>query len=119
MSLDHTAINCGKEGCGAVVWMTSADLARRERTHETWYCPNGHPRAFLGKTAQEKKIERLTAEVEWYEGLVQELQDTIESVRSTCTWTGCGFVGSSQRARTNHMIRAHGMPSLAAVREAS
>jgi hypothetical protein len=53
------AHTCGK--CGIVFGMPSDYAARRANDHETFYCPNGHPRAFIGKTEAEKLRDQLAA----------------------------------------------------------
>lgn len=45
-------IVCG--GCGVLHWMSAEYVALRRRDHKTWYCPNGCPRAYLGKSPEEK-----------------------------------------------------------------
>ena len=64
-------LTCGE--CGVPFCLPESKMRDLKRTHEIFYCPNGHPRCFPGKTDQEKKIEEL-------ERQLRSLQDTIERV---------------------------------------
>lgn len=43
---------CGE--CGCAFGMTEHYIDCRRRDHRTWYCPNGHARAYLGENTEEK-----------------------------------------------------------------
>jgi hypothetical protein len=55
-----TIISCGQ--CGAPIAL--ANEASLLKTHATFYCPNGHPRAFTGETAEAKKSRELQAQLQ-------------------------------------------------------
>ena len=48
---------CGE--CGVVFGMTPKFKESRKNDHRTWYCPNGHQRAFTGKSESEKLSEQV------------------------------------------------------------
>lgn len=50
---------CGKCGIEFAVPETWVDDRRHD--HRTWYCPNGHPRHFPGKSSEEILRQRLSA----------------------------------------------------------
>lgn len=54
------AHTCGR--CGIVFGMSDAYIADRKKDHETWYCPNGHPRVFTDKSDAEKLRDELARE---------------------------------------------------------
>ncbi len=56
-------VACGAKDCDVVFGMTERFYQERRSDHRTWYCPNGHPRTYLGKSETERLRERLrTAE---------------------------------------------------------
>jgi hypothetical protein len=54
------AISCGE--CGIAFSVPAWWRTERLRDHRTWYCPNGHPRAYNGETNEERRIRELEAE---------------------------------------------------------
>ena len=44
--------------CGASFWLTEKHNNKLRRTHEYFYCPNGHQQNYLGDTC-EAKLERM------------------------------------------------------------
>lgn len=61
LSVPFRLINCGADGCGIQFAMPLAWYEARCRDHAGWYCPNGHRRAFLGKSEAEKLRDELAA----------------------------------------------------------
>jgi hypothetical protein len=59
IAITFKRVTCGEHGCGEVFAVPDYVLERWKRTHETWSCPSGHRRAFLGKTNEERRIEDL------------------------------------------------------------
>lgn len=57
-NIEYVTHQCGE--CGIPFAMTREFHDRRVNDRETWYCPNGHPRAFTG----ESEADKLRAEVE-------------------------------------------------------
>lgn len=49
-----TVIVCSYEGCGVSFALNDEYISARRDDHQTWYCPNGHPRYYPG----ENKLER-------------------------------------------------------------
>lgn len=47
--------------CGVVFAMTEEFEERRRDDHRTWYCPNGHPLVFKGKSDADRERERAEA----------------------------------------------------------
>lgn len=54
------AHTCGQ--CGIIFGMTEKYIADRKNDHETWYCPNGHARAFTGQSEAERLRDELARE---------------------------------------------------------
>ena len=50
-----TVVTCGAAGCGQTFGMTTSFYRQVRASHETWYCPSGHPRAYLGESAVERE----------------------------------------------------------------
>lgn len=71
-ALDHVTHSCAKAGCFAIITMHPAEEARLRHSHETFYCPAGHPNYFAGRTAQEKQIASLERQ---RKELLQKLHD--------------------------------------------
>lgn len=64
LTVESETITCG--ACGIAFAVAARWVRERREDHATFYCPNGHPRAFLGKTAEQKRIERLEEDARWY-----------------------------------------------------
>lgn len=62
---EYVTVNCGHEngGCGVEFAMTRDYYNVTKRTGRTWYCPNGHGRAWTGKTDSEKLADSQAREV--------------------------------------------------------
>lgn len=58
-------VTCGT--CGVAFSMTEAFHRLRKQDHETFYCPNGHPRYYPEKNDDEQKIEQLEKQVARFE----------------------------------------------------
>jgi DNA-binding XRE family transcriptional regulator len=56
-SIELVTHTCGK--CGVVFAMSREFQDARKKDRQTWYCPNGDPRVFTGKTEAEKLREEL------------------------------------------------------------
>lgn len=80
------AHECG--ACGVVFGMSETFITARRNDHQTWYCPNGHPRVFNSKSEAEKLTERLAREKGWRESAearntaLQDQLDATERSRS-------------------------------------
>jgi hypothetical protein len=60
-------ITCG--ACGIAFWVPDWFYRDRLKTHEEWYCPNGHSRVFLGETEEQrlkKKLEQAQKDMAWW-----------------------------------------------------
>lgn len=53
-------ITCG--ACGVTFGLPTALLTTYRRTHQTWYCPNGHSRYYPGESDEEKLKKALKEE---------------------------------------------------------
>lgn len=70
----YTIVQCTHEGCGVHFALNDDYIDARKRDRRTWYCPNGHPRWYPGKTEaqeareeaerQRQRAERLARDVE-------------------------------------------------------
>ena len=56
-NIDIDIIEC--HTCSVPMYFTAAFLRKRMDDHVTFYCPNGHSNAYLGKTESQKLKERL------------------------------------------------------------
>jgi len=56
-----TVLNCAN--CGMEFGISVDFETRRRDDHKSFYCPNGHPQSFPGKTENEKEIARLKLEL--------------------------------------------------------
>ena len=54
-------LHCGAAECGVPFALADSFIKARKTDHQTFYCPNGHPRWWPGETP-EQKIRRLEAE---------------------------------------------------------
>ncbi len=55
-----TSIVCCK--CGIEFHVPDHWDNKRREDHKTFYCPNGHPQGYYGKSQKEKRIEKLERE---------------------------------------------------------
>jgi hypothetical protein len=60
LTTEYVAVYCGKDGCNQHFAMSEAFYRQTRRTRETWYCPSGHPRIWLGES-DESKLRRAQA----------------------------------------------------------
>lgn len=58
VELNLEVVECGK--CGCNFGLTAKFIETLRDNHETFYCPNGHPRHFPGKSEKEKLRDELT-----------------------------------------------------------
>ena len=114
-------ITCCEPGCGYSPFpMEQGFYNRAQETHEWWTCPTGHKQHFVGESDKDRQhrleVERLERRIADWEGAYNRV--SAESRR--CPWPTCrDYVYASRDSMFEHMRRIHGMPLLAAVREAS
>ena len=75
-------IHCGE--CGVPFGMSDAFIEERRKDHRTWYCPNGHPRHYPGKTRAEELAEKLETEkrnAEFWRASAKRHEATTQLVR--------------------------------------
>lgn len=60
VAIEFVAITCYK--CGLIFGIESSRNETLTKSHESFWCPNGHSQAYLGKTAEQKRIEELERE---------------------------------------------------------
>lgn len=59
-------VTCSARGCGLVFGLDEEYIKARRHDHQTWYCPNGHPRYYPAKNAEEEakaRAEQLSQEL--------------------------------------------------------
>lgn len=52
-------ITCSATRCGVTFALDDEYIADRRKDHVTWYCPNGHPRHYPAKNAEEELRDEL------------------------------------------------------------
>lgn len=57
-------VTCGE--CGTTFGMDERFHRERREDHATFYCPNGHPRAYLGKSDMERERDQARAQAQFY-----------------------------------------------------
>lgn len=73
---------CGE--CGCVFGMEEGYYQARRRDHRTWYCPNGHPRAFKGESEEEKlrrERNQLKQQIAYKDDRIREERERAEHER--------------------------------------
>lgn len=55
----YVEVSCGK--CGIVFLVPTVWRDERRDDHQTWHCPNGHPRVYTGKPATEELRKQVEA----------------------------------------------------------
>lgn len=65
VTISLSPITCYK--CGVTFGMDRHTVAQRERDHNSFWCPNGHEQAFLGKSEAERLRDQLAREKHWRE----------------------------------------------------
>lgn len=61
VEIDLEVRTCTHPGCGIAFGVPVRVIEEFRRTHETFYCPHGHPRHFPGKSEEEKLREELAS----------------------------------------------------------
>jgi hypothetical protein len=82
---EAVAITCGE--CGITFSVPERWQAARMKSHETFWCPNGHPRAFLGKTAEERELERLRRDRDYLRTAYREASAEADAARRSLAAT--------------------------------
>lgn len=67
---------CGE--CGVVFGMSREFYDARSNDHKTWYCPNGHPRAFT----RQSEAEKLKQQLQWARADAQSWRDEAETAEN-------------------------------------
>ena len=99
--------------CGVVFAMTTDLYKSRKSDKATWYCPNGHPQHYVGKTDEEKlreanaalrKVElRLQAEVDQREAAARERERQAQRSRGgACPCCNRTFVQLARHMKSQH-----------------
>ena len=70
MDIEMELICCAN--CGMAFAMTKDKAGRLRQSHNTFYCPSGHPQSFTAKTDAERVEERLRARVSELEAAEQK-----------------------------------------------
>ena len=114
MSEPTTTLMCPRSGCGHSPFPVTVAFERRaRRTHETFYCPAGHPQGFSG----ESDLERLKRRLKKAESSAAWFKAQAERNTRKCPWIQCYFMGKTVEGLGTHLRAAHGMPTWAEVAE--
>ncbi len=81
--------------CAMAFGVTQDFQKRRVKDHKNFYCPRGHPMAYYGKSAQQKKIDRLEGQI----GNLKDRNDDLQRERSALT--------SEQRDLARHVAERY------------
>jgi hypothetical protein len=93
----ETCCNCGIGFC-----LPTPLYEARKKDHGTFYCPNGHGQHYIGKTDDEKKIDRLESMLEDVRGWHQEAiagREELVGVLHECPVPDCTFRSRKQIPR--------------------
>ena len=80
MEVNISHITCYK--CGISFWVKSQYKNDLIECQNTFYCPNGHPQCFNGKTEAEKQREAKERYKRWYEQARAEIYRLANSNRA-------------------------------------
>lgn len=89
-------MECGE--CGVEFCMPDRLYEERKEDHQTFYCPNGHPRYFPGKSEKEKLREKVTYlenQVSYWRGRARSAEDAHEHALKVA-W---GYKGAMRKAQ--------------------
>lgn len=92
-ALDHISMTCCHQGCSAIITLHRDEERRLRRSHDWFYCSNGHRQHYSGKTDEEKKIETLESKIGFLERRREDHLDALEGttkVLGVCPF-GCGW----------------------------
>ncbi len=108
------SITCATENCGNSPFpLEEGHYRRARRTHENFYCPQGHSNYY----DSESDLEKLTRINRGLRRDITRYQQTIADQIGHCPWIQCDFEARDQQGLRTHMRARHGMPTLAAVEE--
>jgi hypothetical protein len=91
-------VTCGATGCGQTFGMTEAFYRQVRDSHETWYCPSGHPRVYLGESAIEKE-RRLRQAAERQAGYARASRDAARDQAEAAERSARAYKGHATRLR--------------------
>jgi hypothetical protein len=60
IQIELVTLQCDHEGCGITFAVPEKWMRGRQNDHQNFYCPNGHPRWFPGKSEAEKLRDELS-----------------------------------------------------------
>jgi hypothetical protein len=114
-------VTCGVSGCGYSPFPMEENYhARVQRTGEWFRCPAGHNIHYnQGLTADQKRIKALESDLAFWKEMADDYRGQRDLAVRSCQWIECGFVAKDWTGLRTHMRARHGMPTLAAVQEAS
>jgi hypothetical protein len=90
-----------------MICLTPEHSERMHRTHETFYCPNGHSNYFPGRTAEQKQIDSLKKQVQMWRDTAMDNSDWADYYRlqlRTCPL--CGYRLRSRPSLERHLRAA-------------
>lgn len=83
MDISITEICCCE--CKITFWITGHHNKELQSNHERFYCPNGHPQSYVGKTDEQKAVEARDRYKRWYEA---EQETSAKLARSNAALRG-------------------------------
>lgn len=106
-SVEMREMQCGN--CGCCYAVTEAMMSEKERDGGTWYCPNGHPRAYAEPAA--KKFEKLYVDEQrkrfQAESEKQQVQRDLDKINKRVKRGVCPCCKRSFAALHRHMQNKH------------
>jgi hypothetical protein len=108
-------IDCGE--CGVTFGLTSGFVKERKRSHQTFYCPNGHARYWPDET-EEERYKRLYHAAERRAGSNYDLamsnerklratKGVVTKLRKHTLGGECPLCGQTLRDLKRHISRVH------------
>ena len=74
--------------CHIVYWITKAHYDRLTESKETFYCPNGHPSNFIGKTDAQKLKEEKKKSQNYWDIYAESSQKNLELRKKIASYKG-------------------------------
>ena len=103
--------------CGIPFFMPEYHRKQLLKSHNSFYCPNGHSMVYNGKSDEQKEIDRLKSEIDWQikdkEGITEQLLETITEKnklsrqlkrvhKGVCPCCNRSFVNLAKHMETKH-----------------
>ena len=110
---EYELVTCGAEGCDQTFGMHRRFYDLTHRTGQTWYCPKGHPRAWRGRTTEQKLKDAEAEKVHLHDQLraavaeaekrrQQLLRDRQRYAAGVCPCCNRSFPGLARHIASKH-----------------